>query len=801
MHNPKKFAFLLIISIVLTFGLTLSFNSLIAAWNPPPAAPPQCPAGSPGCSEPLNSGTSTQQKLGSLFMNLMRNENGLVIFGKVGIGTTTPNRSVVDVNGASLLHIYSTSTTANAELDIQSVAGTNNHWGIYQDRTTQNLMFWNNNASTTGWAKNVMTISTSSYGSVGIGTSTNLTAKLTVNGDIKAYGRICDGEGNCLDEIGTIPPVCDDGNMLQYSLENGWICVPNIAETISQTMACREIYNNIQYGVTYKTGASTIGPIKSITTCAGATFAVGGFSLWRLNGPAQNKNWVLEKTFPYNANTVICYNNKIYVGLKGSNNYRGYVYRYFWDGATLTIDNFPSGDNIYGIFPGTIQQMAVFDNRLVVFASRLYAGVYKGYVYIRNNQGETGDFNSDFLLVPRTNYDCVADGLTLACATDALSLSWVYGSETAFTSLNFFNVVGDKLFFASRNSTNGYYIQKYTSGSLTVYYLRDYLLRYQNNINAVRLFGNRLYLGYEDGRIVGLDPGLSENSTHQYDYGDFGSSIFEIAGHTNYLFFGNPNVVWKFDDATLKNAARSRDLVVGSGCNSLNCLSAQKNSYRYFTNTTADSIVPAQTILSNDLNSFLASGNGMYFGSENKIAWLPDIQTMPPNAFPPLFPMPVAISRYLTFSPPVVVANRNRIKTPDECLNSSCLLYAYRFTSGGTSPSGFVVNYSENSTYMQVDMPEYDPSPDQDAWQSNNSDNAHLSGNNGDNIASDIIRINADMILSDDYNVATVFDEERGVASVEASSTYWTVYDNDLTTGLAIVMCPISYNMNSQLSF
>lgn len=52
--------------------------------------------------------------------------------GKLGIGTSSPN---------SLLHVYN--TASNAEIDVQSVAGINNHWGIYQDRVSSELRFWN----------------------------------------------------------------------------------------------------------------------------------------------------------------------------------------------------------------------------------------------------------------------------------------------------------------------------------------------------------------------------------------------------------------------------------------------------------------------------------------------------------------------------------------------------------------------------------------------------------------------------------------------------------------------------------
>lgn len=55
--------------------------------------------------------------------------------GYVGIGTSDANK---------LLHLYKNSGD-NAELDIQSTAGANNHWGIYQDRASKDLRFWQGN--------------------------------------------------------------------------------------------------------------------------------------------------------------------------------------------------------------------------------------------------------------------------------------------------------------------------------------------------------------------------------------------------------------------------------------------------------------------------------------------------------------------------------------------------------------------------------------------------------------------------------------------------------------------------------
>ncbi len=56
----------------------------------------------------------------------------LYVSEKIGIGTSGSNQ---------LLSLYK-DTGDNAELTIQSVAGANKHWGIYQDRGTEDLKIW-----------------------------------------------------------------------------------------------------------------------------------------------------------------------------------------------------------------------------------------------------------------------------------------------------------------------------------------------------------------------------------------------------------------------------------------------------------------------------------------------------------------------------------------------------------------------------------------------------------------------------------------------------------------------------------
>ena len=94
--------------------------------------------------------------------------------GNVGIGTATPG---------ALVHVYKDSGN-NAEIDIQSTAGANKHWAVYNDRTNNSLKFWNNDAAV---EKNILTLGNT--GNVGIGT-VSPNAKLHVVGNTIVEGTI-----------------------------------------------------------------------------------------------------------------------------------------------------------------------------------------------------------------------------------------------------------------------------------------------------------------------------------------------------------------------------------------------------------------------------------------------------------------------------------------------------------------------------------------------------------------------------------------------------------------------------------
>lgn len=93
--NFKIFSYLLI-TVFLTLGLSISFQSLLAVWLAPSANPP-----GNNTDEPLNKGSSAQIKGGPLFINYDNSPVtpfGLAVYGKVGIGTAVP-RTALELSG------------------------------------------------------------------------------------------------------------------------------------------------------------------------------------------------------------------------------------------------------------------------------------------------------------------------------------------------------------------------------------------------------------------------------------------------------------------------------------------------------------------------------------------------------------------------------------------------------------------------------------------------------------------------------------------------------------------------------
>ena len=92
--NKFKLAAYLFITVILTLGLSISSQSLLADWQAPTGNPP-----TNNTAEPLDVSVIGQAKQGGLILNTSGGTNGLIVSsGRVGIGTTTPLVKL-EVNG------------------------------------------------------------------------------------------------------------------------------------------------------------------------------------------------------------------------------------------------------------------------------------------------------------------------------------------------------------------------------------------------------------------------------------------------------------------------------------------------------------------------------------------------------------------------------------------------------------------------------------------------------------------------------------------------------------------------------
>ncbi len=109
MQKPSKFAFNLIIAVVLTLGLSISFQSLLAAWNPPTANPPDGNALPPITVDGAgNTNPGTFTAAGTITANTITATAGyttagnIVASGNVGIGVIPDGSYKLHVAGGAI---------------------------------------------------------------------------------------------------------------------------------------------------------------------------------------------------------------------------------------------------------------------------------------------------------------------------------------------------------------------------------------------------------------------------------------------------------------------------------------------------------------------------------------------------------------------------------------------------------------------------------------------------------------------------------------------------------------------------
>jgi len=88
--------------ILITLGLSIAFQSILAAWSTPGGNPPTCATNTAGCDAPINGSATEQYKAGALGVGGLIHGYSMAVFdGQIKISGGTPGAGKILTSDAA----------------------------------------------------------------------------------------------------------------------------------------------------------------------------------------------------------------------------------------------------------------------------------------------------------------------------------------------------------------------------------------------------------------------------------------------------------------------------------------------------------------------------------------------------------------------------------------------------------------------------------------------------------------------------------------------------------------------------
>ena len=598
-------------------------------------------------------------------------------------------------------------------------------------------------------------------GNVGIGVD-NPQYKLDVNGDIRASGTICDGDGECINDI---IPTCDDGELLRFSEEAGeFECTEPITNRISRITNFEEIYNNAVFGTDYKTGASPISDyVDAIIEHNGELYlGAENYVLYKRNPSAPvTERWVPVKRYESWVSALASYDGYLWVATYYNGLYRIYKYRVESDGTLTEIKNWGAEIN------KRITSFAIFDGKL-------WAGSSNGYIYVLINE----DGEERWLQFPRArNSHNVGGGVNLSTSDSFYSIESEIGSFYP-TYMNIFGNTNPKLLIGTCISGYLAYIEKIGENRYALKFVRRRKVccpwvyaEYDGD-----LFVNCKWVDDDVryGALLRLESGKPAGEETWWNYGTFLQAYF-LKNIDNKLFMGIKDYILRFS-ATNLSTSNARNLNNNTGPESGRYLNYK---WKY-----SDMVYIGPNDKSDGLKyvegypfGFYSEGTQMFIGSKSRVA-LTDVSTgdvehdQKPGAS--------------------TSVKYERIRVPEYCIERMCKLRILIIGQDTSSPSGLQVKDVYLVDYSQLNRFDIYGNSTGGAYVSSYGSKNYI-GHNGDNTREEVYYYNSYIMIRDDSTEGNVYIPGEGDNNNEVSPDYWIVYDNDNRYAIIVEAAPIGY--------